>query len=125
MATAARRAGQHALLDEERLVHVFDRFRLLADADGQGAEPDRPTCGTVADSRQDGPVDLVEPAAATPSTTSARPSGGSDRDGAVAAHFGVVARVAGNRLMRCHGRRAISHAASGRDADDAGCRRRD
>ena len=30
---AARRAGDHTLLDEERLVHVLDRLGLLADAD--------------------------------------------------------------------------------------------
>ena len=38
---AARRAGDQALLDEERLVHVLDRLGLLADADGQRRQPDR------------------------------------------------------------------------------------
>ena len=57
---AAGRAGDHALLDEERLVHVLDGLGLLADADRHGAEPDRAAAELLADRVEDRPVDLVE-----------------------------------------------------------------
>ena len=39
--STTRGAGDHALRDQERLVHVLDRFGLLADADRHGRQPDR------------------------------------------------------------------------------------
>ena len=54
-------AGDHALLDQERLVHVFDRVGLLADADRDRGQPDRAAVELLAHRRQDRPVDLVEP----------------------------------------------------------------
>ena len=58
---AAWRAGDHALLDEERLVHVLDRLGLLADADRQRRQPDRPAAELLAQRGEHRPVDLVEP----------------------------------------------------------------
>src|SRR4051794_21337232 len=58
---AARRAGDHALLDQERLVYVFHRFRLLADADRQRRQTDRPAAELLAERGEQRPVDFVEP----------------------------------------------------------------
>ena len=55
-----RGAHEQALLDEERLVDVLDGLGRLADADGQGRQPDRSAAEALAERRQDGPVDLVE-----------------------------------------------------------------
>src|SRR5438132_12760496 len=40
-APAAWRAGEEALLHEERLVHFLERARILAHGGGDGGEPDR------------------------------------------------------------------------------------
>ena len=88
----ARGAGQHALLDEERLVHVFDGLGLLADADGQGAEAHRTAVELLADRREDRPVDLVETAPVDAEQLQAILCRG-HRDGAVATHLGVVANA--------------------------------
>src|SRR5713101_4381617 len=41
-AATAGRAGEEALLHQERLVHLFQRARVLPDGGGDGAESDRP-----------------------------------------------------------------------------------
>ena len=58
----ARRAGDHPLGDEERLVHVLDRLGLLADADRHGRQADRAAVELDAQRVEDRPVDLVEAA---------------------------------------------------------------
>src|SRR5664280_1344691 len=52
---------QQALLQQVGLIGVLDCVRLLADALGQGGQPDRPAGESTAQDIEDGPVDLVEP----------------------------------------------------------------
>ena len=54
-------AHEQALLDEERLVDILHGLGGLAHADGQGGQPHRSAAKALAQGRQDGPVDLVEP----------------------------------------------------------------
>src|SRR5207253_658791 len=57
----ARRAHEQADLEQEGLVHVLDRLRLLAHGDGEGADADRSPAEVAAEGGEDGTVDLVEP----------------------------------------------------------------
>src|SRR5712691_546296 len=60
-APAAWRAGEEALLHEERLVHFLERARILAHGGGDGGEPDRSTLELLDDGLQDPAVHVVEP----------------------------------------------------------------
>ena len=86
----AWRAGEHPLLDQERLVHVLDRLGLLADADRQRRQADRAAAELAAQGVEDGAVDLVEAELVDPEQ---RQPGARDvgRDVAVAADLGEVA----------------------------------
>src|SRR5213078_2210074 len=72
-ASAARRAGEEALLHEERLVHLLERARVLAHGGGDGRETNRSALELLDDGLQDptvieqfegGPVGLTTIAAA-------------------------------------------------------------
>src|SRR5437870_13578897 len=60
-APAAWRAGEEALLLEERLVHFLERARILTHGGGDGGEPDRSTLELLDDGLQDPAVHVVEP----------------------------------------------------------------
>ncbi len=57
---APGRALEQAELEEERLVDVLHRLRLLAHADGEGRQAHGAAAEAPAHRDQDGPVDLVE-----------------------------------------------------------------
>ena len=90
--TSTRRAGQQALLDEERFVHIFHRLGLLTDADGDGTEPHWTTCELLADGVQDRAVNLVEAAFVNAKHFEALAGSGLG-DRAVAADLGEVANT--------------------------------
>src|SRR5437667_12107695 len=56
--SAAWRPSEEALLHEERLVHLFERARILADGGGNGSEADRPSLELLEDGLPD-PADHV------------------------------------------------------------------
>src|SRR2546422_4440892 len=60
-APAAWRAGEEALLHEERLVHFLQRARILAHRGGDGGEAHRSTLRLVHDGLQDPAVHVGEP----------------------------------------------------------------
>src|SRR4029077_1473456 len=57
---AAGRAGQKALLHQERLVHLLQRTRILAHGGGDGGEAPRPALELLDDGLQDPAVHVVE-----------------------------------------------------------------
>ena len=57
---AAGRAHEQALADEERLVHVLDRFGRLSHADGQRGQAHRTAAEAFAQRAEERPVHLVE-----------------------------------------------------------------
>ena len=57
---AARRALEQARLEQERLVDLLDRLRLLRHRDREGVEADRLPGEGLAERGEDGAVDLVE-----------------------------------------------------------------
>src|SRR4051794_31213764 len=57
--TATRRAGDEPDPHEERLDHRLDGLRLLPDARGEGAEPDRSPVEADEDRVEHGPVEPV------------------------------------------------------------------
>src|SRR3989454_11986291 len=67
-APAARRAGEEALLHEERLVHLLERARVLAHGGGGGGEGHPPPFELLDDGLQDpaGPVVESEVVAGEP-----------------------------------------------------------
>src|SRR2546422_8366051 len=60
-APAARRAGEEALLHEERLVHLLERARGLAHRGGDGREAYRPPLELLDDGLQDPGGPCVQP----------------------------------------------------------------
>ena len=122
---AAGRAGEQALLDEERLVHVLDRLGLLADADRQRRQPDRAAAELLAERAEDRPVDLVEPAVVDAEHLQAR-RGPSSASIVPSPRTSAKSRTRRSSRLAMRGvpreRRAISHAPSASivDAEDPG-----
>ena len=57
---AARRAGEQAGADQERLGDLLDGLALLADRDGEGRDADRSPAEAAAQHVEHGPVEAVE-----------------------------------------------------------------
>ena len=57
---AARRAGQHAGTDQERLADLLDRLRLLGDGHGQRGQADRSPAEAAQQGVEDGQVEPVQ-----------------------------------------------------------------
>jgi hypothetical protein len=55
-----RRAGQEALVDQERLDDVFERALVLADGGGERLEPDRAAVELLEQGAQQGEIEAVE-----------------------------------------------------------------
>src|SRR3989442_12001766 len=60
-ASAARRAGEEALLHEERLVHLLERAPVLAHGGGDGRETNPTPLALLADCLQNPTLHVVEP----------------------------------------------------------------
>ncbi len=60
--SATRSARNHPLGDQERLVHIFNCLRLLADTDCQGGQADRPAGELATERCEERPIDFVEAA---------------------------------------------------------------
>src|SRR2546425_2674430 len=89
-ASAARRAGEEALLHEERLVHLLERARVLAHGGGDGRETNRSALELLDDGLQDPTVHVVEPELVHVEPFQ-RFAGDRRRDLAFGAHLRVVA----------------------------------
>src|SRR3989449_4103422 len=91
-APAAWRAGEEALLHEERLVHFLERARILAHGGGDGGEPDRATLELLDDGLQDPAVHVVEPELVHVEPPQ-RPGGDPRPDLPAGAHLCVIAHA--------------------------------
>src|SRR5256885_5118554 len=89
-ASAARRAGEKALLHQERLVHLLERARVLAHGGGDGRETHGSALELLDDGLQDPAVHVVEPELVHVQPFQ-RFTGDRRRDLAPGAHLRVVA----------------------------------
>ena len=122
---APGRPLDQSLLEEVRLVGVLDRVGLLADALGQGRQPDRPTVEPPAQRVEDGPVDLVQTELVHPEQLEALRGrlGGDGPVGRGPRRSRAPGAAAGWRSGACPGpARRSAQAPSGVDLDARGCR---
>src|SRR5690606_19710263 len=98
----ARRALEQAALDEERLVHLFERRPVLADSRRQGVEANGATDELADDGVEDGAVAAVQTGVvdAEGLQSLASPRQG---DAVVAGDLGVVAHAPQQALRDAHG----------------------
>jgi len=91
--TAARCAHDEALLNQERLEHVFDRVAFFADCGCKRVEADRAAAELLQNGQQQPPVHRIEPFAIDVQHIE-RAGSHLRGDAAVAAHLGKVAHTA-------------------------------
>src|SRR5690606_16303406 len=95
-------ALQQAALDQERLVHLFERRPILSHGSSQRVEPHRSPHELLDDGSQYGPVTSVEAPSVDPQCIEGCP-GAPERDNGIARHLRVVAHPAQKALGYPHG----------------------